>query len=219
MKKLWFLSIIIILLSGCSVVNINKQSIDEIIDSIVTGDTNLKTVSLKGYSYFLPQGVKLSRNDLGNSILYYNHRKMYLYVDIISYYHKVDSDYIYNKNAYYSRSINKNGYKGYLEITKVSDKYFIEYMYHYSKIEAYADKDDLNKTITVMSYILNSIKINDSILESLVGDNLLNYTEEPFNIFKPNGEESNFLDYMEEYDDGRSNSKDEDIFEIEDNVE
>ena len=90
MKKLLFLSCMILLLSGCSIVYVDKQSIDEIIDSILIDDTNLKSVSLEGYSYFLPQGVSLSRNDAGNSMLYYNHKKMYLYVDLISYYHKVN---------------------------------------------------------------------------------------------------------------------------------
>ena len=43
--------------------------------------------------------------------------------------------------------------------------------------------------------------------------------DEKFNIFKPNGEESDFLDYVEKYDDGRTNSKNEDILEIEGNIE
>lgn len=219
MKKLVFLSTILLLLSGCSLVNINEQSIDEIIDSVITGESNLKSVSLDGYSYFLPQGVNLSRSDAGNSILYYNHKKMYLYVDFISYYHKVDFDYEVNKNTYYSKAIEKNGHKGYIEITQVSDRYFVEFMYNYSKIEAYVNQEDLNKTITVMAYILNSIKFNDVVIDSLIGENSLNYSEEQFNIFQPNGDSSNFLDYVEQYDDGRTTGKDEDILELEENIE
>ena len=219
MKKLLCLSAMILLLSGCSVVYINEQSIDEIVSSIISEDTNLKSVSLEGYSYFLPQGVSLNRNESQNSILYYNHKKMYLYVDLISYYHKVDSNYEKNANAYYSLPIDNNGKKGYLEITQISTNYFIEFMYHYSKIEAYVSEQDINKTITVMAYILNSIDFNDSVIESLIGDNLLNYSEEQFNIFKPNGEQSDYLDFVEQYDDGRSNSKDEDVLELEDNIE
>ena len=209
----------ILLLSGCSVVYIDKQSIDEIVYSIISNDTNLKSVSLEGYSYFLPQGVSLNRNQKENSILYYNHKKMYLYVDLISYYHKVDSNYTKNQDAYYSLPIDYNGNKGYLEITQISTNYFIEFMYHYSKMEAYVSEQDLKKTITVMAYILNSIEFNDSVIESLVGENLLNYSEEQFNIFQPNGEQSDYLDYVEQYDDGRMNSKDEDILELEGNIE
>lgn len=221
MKKLLCLCAIILLLGGCSIVYVNKQSINEIVDSIITGENNLKSVSFDGYSYFLPQGVSLSRNDSENSILYYNHKKMYLYVDLISYYYKVDSDYTENSDAYYSLAINKNGYKGYIEITKVSTSYFIEFMYRYSKIEAYVNEEDINKTITVMAYILNSVKFNDSIIESLIGENSLNYTEESFNIFEPNGSSSqnDYLDYIEQYDDGRNNSKNEDTLELEGNLE
>ena len=219
MKKLLCLSAMILLLSGCSVVYIDKQSIDEIVYSIISNDTNLKSVSLEGYSYFLPQGVSLNRNQKENSILYYNHKKMYLYVDLISYYHKVDSNYTKNQDAYYSLPIDYNGNKGYLEITQISTNYFIEFMYHYSKMEAYVSEQDLKKTITVMAYILNSIEFNDSVIESLVGENLLNYSEEQFNIFQPNGEQSDYLDYVEQYDDGRMNSKDEDILELEGNIE
>lgn len=219
MKKLLFLSCMILLLNGCSIVYVDRQSIDEIVDSVLSSNTNLNSVSLEGYSYFLPQDVNLSKNDKENSVLYYNHKKMYLYVDLISYYHKVDNEYQENEDFYYSKSINKNGYKGYLVVTNVSDNYFIEFMYKYSKMEAYVNKENLNKTITKMAYILNSIQFNDSVLESLIGENSLSYTEEKFNIFKPNGEESDFLDYVEKYDDGRANSKNEDILDLDGNIE
>ena len=68
MKKVIILSIMILLLSGCSIIDINKQSYDEIVDSILSKDTNLKTVSLEGYSYFLPQGVSLNKNSHFNSV-------------------------------------------------------------------------------------------------------------------------------------------------------
>lgn len=219
MKKILCLSFLILLLSGCSIVYIDRQTIDEIIDTILVDNVNLKNVSHRGYSYYLPQGVSLNNTNNDNSILYYNHKKMYLYVDLISYYHHIDYKYEKLNNVYYQKSINKNGYKGYLVITDINDKYFIEFMYKYSKIEAYVNKNDVNKTITQMAYILNSISFNDSVIESLVGENALNYREEQFDIFKPNGEESNFLDFVEQYDDGRSESKDEDILDLETDME
>ena len=217
-KYLFCLSIIL-LLSGCSIVYINKQSIDEIVDSILKTDTKLKTVSLEGYSYYLPQGVNLKSSRNLNSVLYYNHNKMYLYVDLVSYYHKVENTYVEN-SVYYSRKIDINDKSGYLEINQLDEKYFIEYVYNYSKLEAYVKKEDINKTVTVMSYILNSIKFNDSILNSIVGEGSINYNEETFNIFKSNGNDTNnFLDIIEQYDDGRMNSKDEDILDLDENLE
>ena len=220
MKKVIILCLVIVLfISGCSIVQIENQSIDEIVDSLLTNDSKLKSVSLEGYSYFLPQGVFIKKNDAQNSIFLHNHKKMYMYVDVISYYHKVENEYQKNSQVYYSLPIEKDGKFGYLEINKTSTNYFIEFMYNYTKIEAYADESDLKKTITVMAYILNSIQFQDSVIESLVGENSLNYSEELFNIFTPNGEENNFLDYAEQYDSGRLDNKDEDIFELDDNLE
>jgi len=217
-KGIFIFTGIILLLSGCSVVNINNQSIDEIVDEILNSDSKLKTISLEGYSYYLPQGVNLKSNKFMNSVLYYNHKKMYLYVDLISYYYKVQHPYKENDN-YYSRKIDIGDKTGYLEITELDHEYYIEFMYNYSKIEAYAKKEDLNKTLTVMAYILNSIKFQDNILDSLVGEGAINYKEEQYNIYKSNKNNSDFLDIAEQYDDGRKNSKDEDILDIEKNIE
>lgn len=220
LKHIFCLIFIILLLSGCSVVYINNQTIDEIIDTTLGKSSNLKTASLKGYSYYLPQGVSLKSSKGLNSVLYYNHNKMYLYVDLVSYFNKVEDNYNSVDTAYYSKEIDVDNKKGYLEITQVDNNYFIEFMYNYSKIEAYAEKDDINKTITIMGYILNSIKYSDSVVDSLVGTGAINYDEENFNIFKSSGNDGGtFLDVIEQNDDGRMNSKDEDVLDIEENLE
>lgn len=219
-KQVFCLILVILLLSGCSLVYVNKQSIDEILDNILTMNNNLKTESFDGYSYFLPQGVNIKSARSSNSVLYSNHDKMYLYVDLVSYYHKVENKYEVNKKAYYSRKIELNNKKGYLEINEVDNKYYIEFMFNYGKIEAYVDKKELNKTLTNMSYILNSIKFEDSILGFLIGESSLNYNEEKYNIYKVNGTEvSNFLEAAGEYDTGRKDSKDEDRLEIDKTIE
>ena len=210
---------IILLLSGCSVVNINKNSIDEVIVSVLKDNISLKTVSLDGYSYYLPQGVNLKVSKNLNSVLYYNHNKMYLYVDLISYFHKVENKYETVDSAYYSKKIDINDKSGYIEITEINDnKYFIEFMFNYSKIETYSNKRNIKKTLTVMAYILNSVKYHDSLLDSLIGEGSLKYTEEKFDIFKSNGNDNKLLNYSEEYDDGRMNSKDEDILILDENI-
>ena len=219
-KHIFCMIFIILLLSGCSIVYINSQSIDEIINGTLSSNSKLKTVSLEGYSYYLPQGVSLKSSRGLNSTLYYNHKKMYLYVDLVSYFHKVDESYQIVTDAYYSTEINLNDKKGYLEITKLEDEYFIEFMYNYSKIEAYVKENDINKTLTVMGYILNSVNYSDSVIDSLVGTGAINYNEETFNIFKSNGNDGGtFLDVVEQNDDGRMNSKDEDVLNIEENLE
>ena len=222
-KNILCMLLIILLSSGCSVVNVNKLSIEEAVNSVLTMDSNLKSVSFEGYSYYLPQGVILKSNNGMNSTLYYNHKKMYLYVDLVSYYHKTQNPYQVNKNTYYSRRIdnNNNNKSGYIEITEIDNKLFVEFMYNYSKVEAYTTKTDLNKTLTTMAYILNSVKFKDNLLDSLIGEASINYHEETYNIYKTSGnvDNGNYLEYFEEYDNKRKEIKDEDTLEIEKIVE
>lgn len=192
---------------------------DEIVSSVFSNNSKLKTISLKGYSYYLPQGVILKKSYSQNSIFLSKNKKMYMYVDMVSYYNKVENDYKKNANVYYSLPIDINGKKGYLEINDTEKGYFIEFMYNYTKIEAYSNEKDLKNTITKLAYILNSIRFNDSVIESLIGENSLSYSEENFNIFTPNGEESNFLDYVEKYDEGRTTGRDEDFVDLDEDLE
>ena len=215
MKKILMILSLAFLVSGCSMVTIEDQSFDEILHSVIQEDFQLENVSLEGYSYYLPKGVLLKRSSSLNSELYYNHRKMYLYVDVYSYYHKVDFTYEVNPDSYYSQAIDLYGKKGYLEITQISTNYFVEFMYNYAKVEAYVDEEDLKKTVTQMAYILNSVDFKDTILDTLIGENELDYNEENFNIFKPTREEGDFLDYEEQYDNGEDQIIDEDNIDLE----
>ncbi|MDD6224256.1 MAG: hypothetical protein PUB18_04565 [bacterium] len=218
MKRLICLLSLLALITGCSLVKIDEQSYEEIIDSILVDGSNLKNVSLEGYSYYLPKGVLLKSSSLYNSTLYYNHRKMYLYVDTVSYYHKIDSHYEVANDRYVSLAIDRNSKKGYLEITQVGSEYFVEFMYHYAKIEAYVLEQDLKETVTTMAYILNHVRYHDAVLNTLIGDNVLDYNEEVFNIFKPKREDGTFLQYEELYQ-FEENEVDEDVIDLETDTE
>lgn len=216
MKKLFLLISVLLLVTGCSFVNVKEQSYEEIVSSIMYGHQNLKNVSLEGYSYYLPKGVTLKNNNSNNSILYYNHRKMYLYVDIVSYYNKIESKFKKATDNYVSFEIDHGDKKGYLDITKIKDDYFVEFMYNYSKIEGYVKYDDLKQTVTKMAYILDSINYNDKVIDTLVGTNLLDYGDEVFDIFKSKrDDEETFLKYEKLYQYDTSNDTDEDIINIE----
>lgn len=222
MKKIIVLLLTVFLVTGCSITIIDNSSIDKIVDNVLKDKITLNNVTLQGYKYYLPKGVTLKNKTENNSILYYKQNKIYLYIDLVSYYHKVDNEYKINEDGYYSRSININEKKGYLEINRIDDKYFIEFMYNYAKIEAYVEEQYLNETILDMAYILSSIKYNDIIIESLVGDNKLNYTEENYNIFESRRTDRNFLDYLEEYgqyEDTLGEIPDEDSIDISESTE
>ena len=64
-----------------------------------------------------------------------------------------------------------------------------------------------------MSYILRSVKFNRTILESLIGDNVLDYKEENFSLFKADSSNESFMDVVErtETDAYRKDLEDEKI--------
>ena len=62
--------------------------------------------------------------------------------------------------------------------------------------------------------ILSSMKYNDKVLSSTVGENILSYKEESYNIFKTKEKTSDFLDYVKEYDNYDQEKKDEDNLKI-----
>ena len=212
MKKVLLIISLLILVTGCSLVNIDNQSYQQILDSVLVDGKKLKNVSLEGYSYYLPKGVVFKNtNNKYNSILYYNHSKMYLYVDVVSYYHKIDSNYE-TTDGYVSIDINRSGKKGYLEITKLDDYCFVEFMYNYAKIEANVLEKDLKKTVTQMAYILNNVNYNDSVLATVIGENVFSYDEEVFNIFKSKRDTDTFLKFEELYQ--YDAKKDEDTIDL-----
>jgi len=215
MRK-YFLPLIIALfcLTGCS--NIVNKTPDEVIN--LSLDNVVKTnTAFKGFKLYVPNNVNVINDNSGNVVLTSNGDKYYLYVDLISYYNKISNDYKVNDEnaAFYTKILSKDSKSGYVLITKYSDKYFVEVMYNYAKVEVITSnyKEALSKSLT----LLNSIEFNDKIIDSLVGNNILEYDEEKFNLLGPSNETTNFLQWVEyegEIEEDK-NILDEDIIEIE----
>ena len=71
-----------------------------------------------------------------NLKLLYDGDNYYLYIDIISKYHKKKINYKENSSSYLSKKIEYNGNSGYIEINKTDDdRYIIKAEYNYAKIE------------------------------------------------------------------------------------
>lgn len=192
-KRFFFLFFILICFSGCT--KIMQIDYNEIIASVVTSKYNVTNRTRRGYKYYVPSGINsIETNDfnekLASSKYYY-----YLYIDVVSYYNRVINEYNINSNAIFSAPINYEDKYGYLEINKLENKkYFIEIMYNYAKIEVMVDKCDLKESITNSIIVLSSINYNNNILESVVGDNALEFNEESYNIFETKKRENDFLD-------------------------
>lgn len=190
MKKILII-ICLLFITGCS--DIRKQSYDDIINNIATR-ANKYNVYRTGYSYYLPRGMQVADSTLYNEAITDARYKYYLYVDIVSYYKKVTKDYSVNDNALVSKKLDYDGKFGYVEVNLLkNDKYLVEIMYNYAKIEVIVDKSNLNEAMLSIINILKSVEYNDSIIANLMGDDVLNFSEEEFNIFNTKGSESNYL--------------------------
>ncbi len=197
MKKLLLLCSLL-LLCGCSVVRIDTNSIDNIVSVVLSKNNDLYNQIGKGYKYYIPRGVSYMDTNDYNDVLYSDGNYYYLYIDVVSYYHKVVKNYEEDPNAYYSKKIDINGKQGYLEINKQeNDRYFIEFMYNYSKIEVEADYDDINDIVLNTSYILSTVKFNDKVISAVLDDEFL-VSEEKYDIFTSKKESDNFLKLEEE---------------------
>ncbi len=215
MKKLIVILSLLLLVTGCTVTRIDKYGIDDVVENILYRENDFSNQHFSGYKYYLPQGVTILEKNEYNSTLLLNKEKMYLYVDVISYFHKSKMNYEEKDDIYYSKELKNKKSFGYLEVTLVDDMYYVDMMYNYAKIEGYTEKRNLNSFLVNASYILSSIQFNDKVIESLIGENAIEYKEETFDIFKSDDRksDSSVLDYDEEYDNiiKEQELKDEDV--------
>lgn len=215
MKKIIFIFISILLLTGCTTVDFKNSKVDEIIKTIIEKDVDLYNNIFEGYKFYIPRGMKILNKTNNNIKIISNEDTYYLYVDLVSYYYNVKKTFEPSTTNYLSKELRFNDELGYIDITEINNKYFIEFMYNYAKIEAYVDKDNLNQSVMNMAYILSSIQYNRNVIETLIGENSLDYKEEKYDIFKSERENSTFVEYAEKYynyDDKKD--KDQDILDF-----
>lgn len=223
-KKIFLLIISILALTGCT--NLTNMSTDEVVDVMLKNDSNLSNNVFDGYKYYIPKGLRLlEKNEYNASLKDEYNNTYYFYIDVISYYNKEEVEYKVNNKAYFSKELDYNDKKGYLEITKIedTDAYFIEYMYNYGKIEAFVKENEIKSAIINMSSILKSLEFNRTVLESLIGNNVLDYKEDTYDVMKPKGStatKDTYLEYEEKYgiyEGYGDNNISEDRIEIEEN--
>ena len=211
MKKLGLMLLACLVLSGCTAVRIDTNDIDNMVSVILSKNNKLYNHVGKGYKYYVPRGVTYIDTNEFNEKLYSNGNYYYLYVDAVSYYYKKDLDYKENKNAYYSKKFDVDDKIAYLEITKSEkiNKYFIEFMYNYARIETLVDKEDINDAVMNSTYILSTVKFNPNVIKLMLNEDYFINKEENYDEFtseKSDVETDNFLQYS---DQDNENKKDE----------
>ena len=186
MKKIIIIIGLLLALTGCT--NINDLSYEEIAQNFAIESS--KTNEFRtGYNYYLPRGMQVSDSTLFNEVIDDGRYNYYLYVDAVSYLNKVEYDYQENSSSEYSANIVNGDKFGYIEVNlRENNKYLVEIMYNYAKIEVIVDKNDIKLSMISAISILRSIEYNDSIIANLLEDNVLNFAEEEMDIFNTGGE-------------------------------
>lgn len=197
-KSFVFLVIFALLLSGCTKITNN---LDEVVNAVMTGSKlNANTVST-GYEIYIPTGVKQVIDSDYNQKFKIKNRYIYLYVDTVSYYYKNSLNYKNNNDySYYYKELNLNGKTGYIGVNKIDDDlYFCEVVYNYSKVEFYADSNDLSYVLANALIMQKSIKYNDSLISVDLESNISDGRELKYELDSPKDSESTFSDYLQEY--------------------
>ena len=194
--KYFILVLMMVILCGCQ--TINNTSIDTIINGL--NNTISKTNTFRtGYSYYLPNGLTVKDYSLYNETIESEDYTFYLYVDLVSYYNNIENNYEICDKCYYSKALNIDKKNGYLEINlKENNQYLIEIMFNYAKIEVMVDEANINYALSYAVTILKSVIFNDNIVANLLGEDILNYQEEVYDIFNTVSTDSNYLKALEQ---------------------
>ena len=199
--KIIIVVLLLIFVTGCSIVRIDTNSIDNIISVVLSKNNTLYNQVGQGYKYYIPRGVSYLESNESNETLYFNGSYYYLYVDIVSYHYKTDIDYKVNEDAYYSKVINNKNGKGYLEINEKDGMYYVQFFYNYAKIEAIVSKENLNDTILNASYILSTIKYNANTIDLMLKDDFFTNRAGKYDEYSSK-EDSNKFQLIDEEEEG-----------------
>ena len=197
MKRIILLLCFLMLITGCSVRSIQNDNIDTIVESVLTKKISLSNSYFDGYKYYLPRGLRLVGKKGYNAKIVSGKTNYYLFVDAVSYYYKKEIKCNFDDNVYYKEEFTKDK-KGCLQITEQNNDYLIRFFYNYARIEALVSKNDLNSAVLDASYILSTVKFNDTIIESILKESDLTDTEKVYEAFTSNSEIDNFYRTSEE---------------------
>lgn len=205
-KKLLVCFCLLLFTSGCT--SLKQESYDSIVSLGISSSLSLQNTYRSGYKYYLPKGLKMLNHEGSNEIFSFEDIIFHMYVDRVSYFHNVRKSYDVKSDIFYSRELLQDDKFGYLEIKNLENqKYFVEIMYNYAKIEVIVDKEMMPDVLAYSTSILSSISYQDEVLASLMGEDALTTSEVLYNIFESAETESEYLQIVEEY--GQYEEKDE----------
>jgi len=200
MYKKFIIIISLLLLVGCTN-NINKLSLNEIIDESLKNSNYKANTNSKGFKYYLPSGFNLYKDNGYIHELHSKNNTYYLNVDVISYYYKNDISTVHELDDYEYYEFENNDSKGYLRIIKNNENFFVELCYNYAIIEVEVEESDLRYAVSRGMSILNSIEYNDLVIEKDITEGDIDTKETIYKIPEPeNKNNKNVLEYIDESD-------------------
>ena len=198
MKKIILALFMLVFLTGCTPVQ--KMNIEDIVNDRISKDIRLTNEHRAGYKYYLHKGMNINDKSSYNEKIKSGNYTYYLYVDVVSYYNKVIDKFESKDDVYYSSSIDYQEKFGYLEIKNIKDdKYIIEIMYNYAKIEVIVNEDDINVAVSNAINVLSSIEYNDTMINKLIGEETSSFNELEYNIFETTND-STYLEFVNDED-------------------
>ena len=212
MKKILILFslFICIFLTGCTF--ISNKDMEEIIKEGTNRGAIVYNTYRKGYKYNLPRGLTVLDSTEYNEVIADDKYTYYLYVDAVSYFNKVIDKYEETDKAHTSIQISFEDKYGYLEINVIEDdKYFIEIMYNYAKIEVIVRDVDAKVVVSNALSILASIDFNNDILKKLLDEEIAQFSESEIDIFETvSSTDSQYLEAVERKDEEKDTIYDSD---------
>ena len=131
MKKIVLVLALIILFTGCDVKKITDKDINDVIEKTLKADVQGTNNNFKGYKYYIPRGMSLQNKKGNNYVLLSDGDYYYLYVDIVSFFHKKEIETTFDENLYFSKKISYNDVNGYVKISEPKNNiYYIEMVYN-----------------------------------------------------------------------------------------
>ncbi len=202
MYKKIILIIMSFLLIGCTSNNINKLTLEEIIDSSLENENSYVNVNNKGYKYNLPdEFIVYEDNDYVQTLMSKNNF-YFLNVDVVSYYYKNNMIQERNLKDYEYYEFGNDDKSGYMRITRNDSKFLVELCYNYAIIEVEVEESELRYAVSRGISILNSIEYNDLVIGNYIEDNDIENRETVYNIPEPENknDNDNVLEFIEEFE-------------------
>ena len=188
------------LLTGCR--TIGDKSMQELIDECTDRSAIVYNTYRRGYKYNLPRGLTVTDSTEYNEVIRDDTYTYYLYVDAVSHYNKIIEKYEVSEKAHTSMQISFEDKYGYLEINELEDnKYFIEIMYNYAKIEVIVREADAKVVVSKALSVLASVDFNNDVLKTLLDEEVSQFSEFEINIFETvSTSDSQYLGTVQEKD-------------------